>query len=586
MSSRSRFLLVLTTALIVLLGFSVFLAYQDARTTSVVDQLATSFWFRAWLPHFFTHLSLAVAVSAVVTFSLLLNPYDLGGSGRLMPAVHSILVVIVAVGVVNGLWFAVIGPSVEQRLDQIVDRSHIAETSLERSRQLEAQERYEEALAVLRIYRAVVGSSQDLEDELEELAVAAGQERRRAREAGRRGGDTTFARAFEVEGLSVPELIRRAEGALDAGNFYTAHYYASRAANYGENPREDAARLQAEALNAIEDGIRQRDEREERSLFQDKLAAYQLMQRGDTDARALVEAYYRFQELRERAPNDPDVNRYAQEVDERLQEISFFVDEAVDALVFPARQDVVFRNDRSGEFSELISAGRIIDAPHGTFLYDVEVLRRGAQDVHLTVPYGKRIGNMLVLRAMVRSGGDSGGTTGDRVDEYVVVPRYLQGEADSDQLGEVIPLQPEVDQLLLVAGGLETLDTLSIPALFRAPAAYDAAGHVVAPVHAELIYRIIRIVGFFVVAFYSISIGGRHRSLYIGRPPVLVLLLVPLLPWATGWVISLVRSVADSVLRTLVVTGASAVTVVIVSGVMLVGLLLAIASVARQTVEP
>ncbi|MFW5827759.1 MAG: hypothetical protein ACOCU4_06690, partial [Alkalispirochaeta sp.] len=529
MSSRSRFLLVLTIALVVLLGFSVFLAYQDAGDTAVVDQLATSFWLRAWLPHFFNYLSLAVVVSAVITFSLLVSPYDFGASGRLMPAVHSILAMVVVAGVVNGLWFGVIGPSVEQRLHQISDRSQIAETSLGRSREHESQERYEEALAVLRIYRAVVGTSQELENDLEELAVAAGQKRRQEREAARRGGSSTFARAFEVEGLSVPELIRRAEGALDGGNFYTAHYYASLAADLSDNPREDALRLQAEALNAIEDGIRQRDEQEERSLFQEKLAAYQLMQRGETDPRALVEAYYRFQQLRERAPNDPDVERYAEEVDDRLRGISFFVDEAVDALVFPARQDVVFRNDRSAEFSEIISAGRIIDAPHGTFLYDVEVLRRGEQDVHFSVPYGKRVGDMLVLRAMVRSGEGSAGTQRDGVDEYVVAPRYLQGAPDTDQFGEVIPLQPEVDQLLLVAGGLDTLNTLSIPELIRAPAAYDVAGHVVAPVHAELIYRILRIVGFFVVAFYSISIGWRHRSLYIGRPPILVLFFAPLL---------------------------------------------------------
>ena len=437
-------------------------------------------------------------------------------------------------------------------------------------------------MAALRLYRSVVGRSQELNDEIEKLAVLAGQERREAREAARRGGEATFARAFEVEGLSVPELIRRAQRALDAGNFYTAHYYASLAADYGENPREDALRLRSQALNAIEDGIRQREELEERSLFRDKLTAYQLMQRGDTDDRALVEAYYRFQELQEIAPNDPDVTRYARMVEERLKEISFFVDEAVDALVFPARRNVVFRNDRSTEFSELISAGRIIDAPGGTFLYDVEVLRRGDQNVHFRVPYGKRIGTMLVLRAMVRSGD----TDSDRVDEYVVAPRYLQGEADRDQLGEVIPLQPEADQLLLVAGGLETLDALSIPGLLRAPAAYDAAGHVVAPVHAELIYRIIRIVGFFVVAFYSISIGWRHRSGYIGRPPILVLLLIPLLPWATGWVIALVRSITDSVLRALVINGASTATVMIVTGVMLVALLMAIASTARQTVEP
>jgi hypothetical protein len=202
--------------------------------------------------------------------------------------------------------------------------------------------------------------------------------------------------------------------------------------------------------------------------------------------------------------------------------------------------------------------------------------------VHFAAPYGKRVGNMLVLRAIARNRDQES----DGIDEYVLALRYYQGEPDRDDLGEVIPLQPDDDELMLVAGGIETLDTLSILGLVRAPAAYASAGHIVAPVHGELIDRIMRIIGFFVVVFYSISMGWRHRSLYIGRPPILVVLLVPLLPWATWWVVSLVRSVADSVLRALVLGGAPATTVFAATAVMVLALLLAIASVARQKIEP
>ncbi|MEX2444956.1 MAG: hypothetical protein WD492_15250 [Alkalispirochaeta sp.] len=582
MTYRFRFFLVLTGAILVLLAVSVYNAYHQVVQVSPVDQLRTAFWFRAWMPLFFDHFSIAVAVSAVVTFSLLLSPYDLGNTGRLMPSVRPILLALVAMGLVNGLWFALVGPTVELRLDQIEYRSRVAGSARQRSEELLSHDRYDEALAALRLYRSAVGSSPELDEEIEELQVRAGQERRRTREAARRGGETTFARAFEVQGLSVPEMLRRARVALEAGSFYTAHYYASVAADQSEFRREDALELRAEALNAIEDGIRRREELEERSFFQDKLQAYQLMQRGDTDSRALVEAYYRFQELGERAPDDPDIRRYSQEVEQRVREVSFFVDEALDAQMFPGRQDVVFRNDRSGEFSELISAEQIIDSPQGTYLFGVEVLRRGDEIVHLSAPYGKRVGDMLVIRAIARRRE----AASDSVDEYVVGPRYLRGTPGRDDLGEMIPLQPDVDQLMLVAGGLETLNTLNLVGLVRAPAAYDAAGHIVAPVHAELVYRIMRIVGFFVTVFSSISIAWRYRSLYIGRPPILVVLLVPLLPWATWWVISLVRSVADSVLRALVLHGAAATTVVVAAGVMIVALLLAITSAARQQIEP
>lgn len=582
MSSRLRFALVLIAALLVLLGLAMVSAYQRVQLVAPADQLTTAFWFRAWMPFFFDHLTVAVVVSALVTFSLLLNPYDLGSTGRLIPAVRPILVGVVGIGILNGLWVVLLGPSVEFRLDQLEYQSRVAANARERSQGLEAQQRYDDAVAALRLYRTVVGSSEELDKEIEDLSVRAGQQRRRAREEQRRGGATTFARAFEVEGLSGPEMLRRAREALDAGNLYTAHYYASILAERSEFRREDALELQAEALNAIEDGIRRREEQAERSLFQDKLQAYQLMQRGNTDSRALVEAYYRFQDLRERAPDDPDIERYAGAVEEQLREISFFVDEAVDAQTFPGQQNVVFRNQRSGAFSELISAEQIIDAPQGTYLYGVEVLRWDDPTVQFTAPYGKRIGDMLVLRAVHRHRGDDGAG----VEEYVVAPTYVRGEPDRDNSGEVIPLQLDVDQMMLVAGGLETLDTRSLVGLLQAPAAYSTAGHIVAPVHTELIYRILRVFGFFVAVFYSISIGWRYRSLYIGRPPLLVLLLVPLLPWVTWWVVTLLRSLADSVLRALVLNGDPITTVSVATGAMVVALLLAIASAARQRIEP
>ena len=585
MSPRGRFFTVFAVSVLVLLGLAVLDATHRVAAVAPIDQFRGSFWLLAWLPFFFDHLSIVVAVTAVVTFSLVIDPYDLGGTGRLMPAIRSVLIGILIVGLVNGLWFGLFGPSVHMRLDRIAYRSDVARSARERADTYEAQARYEAALAELRLYRSVVGTSTELERSIERLEIAAGQARRDAREASLTSLPERVPRAFEVEGLSVPDLVSRARDALSDGQFYTAHYYASVAARQSTFRRDDALQIQAEALNAIEDGIRRRQEAGQQSLFQDKLAAYQLMQRGESDPRALVEAYYRFEDLANRAPDDPDVIRYRRLTQERLKAVTFFVDEAVQAQALPGRRNVAFFNPRLADRRELVIVGSVVTAPAGDFFYDVEILRwpkRGTEGgvTHLRVPYGKRIGDMLALRSIQRSGGP------EHTEQYVIDPEYLEGQPDDTTLGELVPLQLDMDEIMLVAGGVPALNTLSLVDLVRAPAALANAGESVAPAGSELIERIVRIIGYFVLAFYAISLGWRYRSLYLGRPPLPILLLVPVLPWAIWWTVSLVRVVLDVLIRTVAPSGSAGATIPLVSAVMLIALLVAITSLARQTIEP
>lgn len=582
MSARARFLIVLAIATLILLAFSILDASRRIGVVAPIEAFQLGFWLTAWLPFFFDHLAIAVSGAAIITFSLVLDPYELGGTGRLVPAIRSILVTILLVGILNGLWFGLLGPAVELHLSRVEYRSDVARNARERATSLENAGRYDDAIARLRRYQAIVGTSDELERRIQELRIDAAEARRA--DAGAGAIPERIPRAFELSGLTVPDLIARAEAALADGEYFTAHYYASVAVDQSSFRREDARRIQSEALNAIDDGIREREITAERSRYQAKLEAYQALQRGDDEPRALVDAYYQFQELAETLPDDPDVERYYAEATERLDTITFFTDELAEIDELGGRGRAVFLNPGNDAVHELIAVDRVVRAPQGDYFLGVEILRwprhgRDGAVVHLAVPHAKRIGRMLALRSIERIGG------AENTDQYVIQPEYLLGSPGNGDDG-LIQLGISVDDIVLAAGGTPVLATLSLADLARAPAALAQAGVTASGAISELIARIVRVAGFFVLAFLSVSLGWEHRSHYLGRPPILVLLLVPVLPWATWWVVGFTRAVVDTAIGLVVPAAAAGTAIVAVSAVMLVALLVATTSLARQTIEP
>jgi hypothetical protein len=590
-SARTRFFIVLTLSLLILLVLSVFDANTRVAGALPIEQLLVPYWLQGWLPFFFEHLAIVVAVTGIITFSLALGPYDLGGKGRLVPAIRSILLTIVILGILNGIWFSVVGPMVERNLDRMEYRSRVAREARSEAERLHGLQAFDDAVALLRLYRSIVGASPELDDEIEKMAVDAGQARLRRRQAAAVGDLPAMPRAFEVRNLTVPDILRRAREALAEGSYYTAHYYAGVAAEQSPTVRVDALRLQSEALNAIEAGIRRTEENSTRSFFDAKLSAYQLLLRGDDDPQALIESYYRFDELSRQEPDDPDVQRYRAEAFERMQRIAFFADEALEAQRLPGFTDIIFFNRSAPDLRELIVVDRIVRATSGDFFFGVEVLRSGVEAgtaTHFRAPYGKQIGDMLVLRAVEREG--------DPDDPSASITGPISFTEDGEVAGDappsgplspdIIPLSMDTAELIRIAGAAAAIDAVNLPELLRSPAALEAAGQSSNVALQELVRRVLRIGGFFILGFYGISVGWRYRSHYLGKPPVPILVMIPLLPWTVLWFTSIVRSTIDVIIRSEAI-GDSPVTILgVAAAILLVGLVLVLVSLTRQTIEP
>ena len=476
----------------------------------------------------FSHAVLGVAFSLIVAFSLVIRPFDFPRASVLANQVKGIVGAVVVIGVVYGFWVAEVGPRalrLVQRWNVAAQAAAVAERQMVDERGVNDQV----ALDAARLYRSIVGTSPavtkligDIERDIWAVTVS-----------GERASEWSppALRASEVSELSVGELVERATALLSEGSPYTAHYYATIALQQSSYRRSDALQLQARALNAMEEGVRAAREGEDQRFFREKLEAYQLLQRGVDDPQSLIEAYQRFEDLLQREPRDLDLKRYAAEAGRLLASIAFFVDDAINSYQLPGRSEVIFLNQRSFDVHELIRARKVVQAPAGDFFYDVEVLRWSAIHTdlpgspadhvqHYRAPYGKKIGELLVLRAIERD------HDGDSSKVRVVAPTVIRGDFPAE--GLAVPLTLTTDEVVLFGEVSPMFDSMGLLELFRSQAVLERAGYRPDGAVLAIVTRLVRMGAFFALTFLSIALGWYERSRYLSGVSVIPFLVVPL----------------------------------------------------------
>lgn len=573
----------LVLALVISIAWALFMAVTSFPAVEVSADFSRGYILRSWLVNFFDYVPLAIASALVLSFSLLLHPFDFKRNAPLIASLQTLLLVVLAFGVLHTVWYSVLGPRTVIKMAQTRYVSRVAAQALVDAQRSIELERAQEARALLDFFVGLTGRRDDVLDmyarirELEARDLVDDAPPARSRDLPERA---VGPRGAVASNLTPAELIEHAAQFLELREYYSAHYYATLAISMSRIDRPDARRIQSIAWQAIGDGgwaIRGADERE---LYRRKMEAYQALQQGRSMPERMIESYYLFQALATDAPEDPDVQRYYPEAQRRLSEIAFFIEDAYRYRGYPGLTDMVFVNRRTSTAIEVMSIDQLVQVDAGDFFYGVEVMGVAADGevmYHLRAPYGKRVGTRLVLRAVPREGQydprrlEAGG------------PVYYAGSREPAEAA-LFELDVEIDSLVFFASSTTWLAEADIATLAASPAVFSALGLDVGPAHAELTDRFLRLFGYYVVVLLAIGLGWRFRSAYLESPPSMVFLGALVVPFILRYLFESVRYLGRLFVLTAFSTGGSRFGLAALAVVIVVSVALAVTAVLRQRV--
>ncbi len=517
-----------------LLAFAAFLVYAILRPP---EELLPVFLWRALFLRAAVLLADALTPLTVAGVALACSLWSarrasLRHPGPFHQLAGSTLSLLVGLAVVYTVVALGLSPLGRQRLEDLRQQSRSARIYLDQAREQAAARQYGAAVASYDRYldidprNRVVAEERDAAH-LQELKRGAQQASPEPRE-----GEANVAEASEP---SAYEYLQKAENALQQGDYFTAHYYASLASE--QNPGEPRARrVAAEAWQHISDPrLRSSAERKDAELFQRKEEALDLFRKE-----SYIAAYYSFRQLAEEVPGDPDVRVYLDKSREKVEEKSFFLDELPRFDALPGATGLLFVNplpegDPQDE-RELVSIGRMVVREGEGFFRDIEVIRFRSGELigHYAAPYGKLFSDgglsAIIMNGIDRSERNEG-----------VGPTYFRAPARGAEPAGVLRLGVDTEELASLRAASSPLATAGFAALWRLRRESREVGYLEAPLTLELLLRLLEPFTFLILSLLAVALGWAYRARFGGGPPAAAYLLFPLLPVVAAMLVSLYR---------------------------------------------
>ncbi len=424
-------------------------------------------------------------------------------------------------------------PGAERRLVRLEGTSERAASLLEKAEGERRAGRFDEALAALEAYDRIDPGNEKAEKIRADITEA----------TARQPGADVAVRQTLSEGAgevdrSAASLLRQAQSYYDAGDFFSAQYYASLALLADES-FGNARRIVALAWKEIsaETKVANKGNPAEKAaaqLLQSKREAYQMWMQGD-----FVIAYYLFKALHSEHPDDPEIAEYLAASLEKAREMSFFVEDAQGALEVPGSHAALFVNRADEQGFELIAIDRIVRTDAAVFFEGVEVMRvepPGTVALHLHARLGKLMDSNINLNAIAREGpSDRENTTFlIRGDEPADLPLLVELRVDPSMLEHLQP-DPAVFR------------TIPLPTLWSIRGALGDAGIVTEAARVQLVEAFARPPSFLLLCLLGVGLGWKFRARYLRGTSVIAYLFVPLVPVAV-WLLSQLYLAAQGVL--------------------------------------
>ena len=325
-------------------------------------------------------------------------------------------------------------------------------------------------------------------------------------------------------GLEYSEISALAEQYFNEGDFFSALFYARRALGSSEEQDNPAVRrILTASLKEISGLNLSEHDQNERELFYLKRSAAQAYNSGE-----YLNAYYIFKDIQSRYPLDSDAQTYLADIQPRIQNISFFVDEIEEFNRGEVRRNIFLRmpvvSETVGSTPTLeqhfLAAEQMIRGKIGLYFINLEYLtvnQTGRVIFHVKIPRAKLSGTYLITRAI------------DREKEGVIFsPEYFQGR--NDQIAEILEIASPEDELWAMNSVSAHPDDINIAQLFSLVKLYPTYGRNPAFPQAEILYRFLFPFSLIIGSLFAIAFAWRGRSRYINGPPWYTLIFFPLIP--------------------------------------------------------
>lgn len=519
LSIPKRFLIITTAAYI--LAFLFFLVVNNIQfSEKTVDLYFKTGWIiNRTMLQFFEYLIPVQGIAILFTFSVF-YPKLKSESGFELLTVKAfnsfVTVVIIILLSLTALFFTgseIFKPGFHKKLDTYVyltkaSRAYLeqAETAAEDGRLFDAEDAVKRYLAI---------KTDDAEGEALYKAITARIENQySAAEPGTAERDTDI----DSLDLSYDDALRLAKRYLELEDFYSAYYYAQIASGLsGSN--EESKSIRSRAWASLSKTAPSKEETEEFRLFSDKKRGTELLLSNKP-----IDAYYLFNQLNVEHSADPDISKYLNESIRETRKLTYFINEAEDALNFPGFTDIAFLNSNTDDSRELIFFGKMVTMASGTYFEDIETVvfnpETGIKN-HMTARYGKLSGDHIVLNGI------------DRENRNIrIYPEYLT----ADKLPELYnTLKLNIDWTLLhgLSSSGNIYKKMSLLELIKFEPVISDYGWMVEPLYIEIITRVLNPCGFMILSLIMIVISWNYRK-FTGRIPVAGFILLPVIVYITA----------------------------------------------------
>jgi lipopolysaccharide export LptBFGC system permease protein LptF len=499
-----------TTLICLATAFGVLLVYSmiTYSTELVIELLKWDWIFANTWAELLALAPVAQAWAALLVFGWLVPAGGVAGAGgkSSVERFASSLMTLLALALLFAVLYLVLHPIAARKRSDCVFTTQVAENLLADANEAESSQDYEQAVTSLTQYNLITRNrDEDARNRLREL-------RDKARpEAVRAAVDLGIEPSLPT-GADASDLLDRAVAALAEDDYSTAHYMATLARAL-EPGNGEAARVAAESLRHIEASGPTDSEDAQTAFFRDLLAAKDAIGRGD-----YIDAYYDLLRLQELQPRNLDVQRYLAIAADRAADVAVFQDEVTTALASSSSQDLLFVNERTSEYTELIYIGTLISYQGVVYARRVEVMRfnpAGQVVRYLTSDYGKLENDHLILRVV------------DRTNRAIPTePRYLVGAPP--RLDGFIEITPTANDLLVLVAASRDPQAASVADLTRAIGLFEEHGLLTEPLRIELYMRLATPFTYVLMGLFAMGFGWRYRTRYLDQPVVATALAVPL----------------------------------------------------------